>query len=89
MLNNMDFIKLRNIILKHFNNQRICIELRGIINTRFFINNSRIIINRNKIVIANDEIDFSMELMNIKKTNLKEIYHLEFLYEDLMLILEL
>lgn len=89
MINNINFLKLKNIILKHFKNARICIELRGMVNTKFFIDNSRIIINKSKIVIANDEKDFTMELMNVKKVNLKDIYHLEFLYEDLVLILEL
>ena len=88
MLNNINFLKLKNIILKYFKNQRICIELKVIINTRFFIDNSKIIINKSKIVIANNEKDFTMELMNIKKMNLKELYHLEFLYDDFAVILE-
>lgn len=89
MMNTIKYLEFKRLLLKHYRNTRVCIELRGAINSRIFIENTRITINKNKLIISNDENDFTIEFMMMKKIKLAEKYHIELLYRDFTVILEL
>ena len=89
MINNLQYLKFKKILLKHYKNTRVCIELKGIIDTRIFIEKSRITINKNKFIISNNDKDFTVEFLMVKKIKLNEIQHIELIYKDLTVILEL
>ena len=89
MMNTIKYLEFKRLLLKHYRNTRVCIELRGAINSRIFIENTRITINKNKLIISNEENNFTIEFMMMKKIKLDEKYHIELLYRDFIVILEL
>lgn len=88
-MNNLEYLKLKKILLKHYRNTRVLTELRGIVNTRNFIEDTRVTLNRNKLIISNENQDFTVEFMYMKKIKLNEYEHLELIYQDFTVILEL
>jgi len=50
MISTINYLKLKNILLKNFRNTRVLVETRGIFNSRIFIENTRITINKHKII---------------------------------------
>lgn len=72
ILDYLSYFKMKKILLKNFRNERVYIETKGIINTRFYINKSIILINRHKLVIANEEADCTILLDYIKKVKFYE-----------------
>ena len=88
-MNTIKYLEFKRLLLKHYRNTRVCIELRGALNSRIFIENTRITINKNKLIISNEENNFTIEFMMMKKIKLDEKYHIELLYRDFIVILEL
>ena len=91
MINAINYIKLKHTLLKNYKNERIFVEIRGIVNSRMFIEKARIIINHHKIVLSNkDETnDFILEFDYLKKIEFVNISHIELRYNHFMVILEL
>lgn len=85
----VNYIKLKNILLKYYKNTRVCVEVRGILDTRIFIEKSRITINKHKLIISNENTDFTIDFLCMKKIKLKEKYRIEMVYTDFTVILEL
>lgn len=67
MISTINYLKLKNILLKNFRNTRVLIETRGIFNSRIFIENTRITINKHKLIISNEEKDIIVEFAMLKK----------------------
>lgn len=72
MILDFSYCRMKKILLKYFRNEKVYIETKGIINTRFYITKSKILINRHKLVIANEEADCTILLDYIKKVKLYE-----------------
>lgn len=89
MINTIKYLEFKRLLLKHYRNTRVCIELRGAVNSRMFIENTRITINKNKLIISNNEKDFTIEFMMMKKIKLAEKYHIELIYQDFGITLEI
>lgn len=68
----INYFRMKKLLLRYFRNERVYIETKGIINTRFYITKSRILINRHKLVIANEESDCTILLDYIKKVKFNE-----------------
>ena len=66
MISTINYLKLKNILLKNFRNTRVLVETRGIFNSRIFIENTRITINKHKIIISNEEKDIIVEFTMLK-----------------------
>ncbi len=89
MISTINYLELKKILLKKFVNVKVMIQLRGILDTKIFIENTRIMINKHKLTIFNNEHDFSIEFMMMKNFKIEEKCHIELIYEDFTVILEL
>lgn len=67
----INYLKLKKQLLKNFDNQKIYIQIYGIINTRYAIENAKILVNKHKLVILNDEIDSIFNLDYIKSVKIE------------------
>lgn len=67
MINEINYLKMKKVLLNNFKNERVYIETKGELNTRFWIDNSKILINKNKLVIANEDIDCIILFDDISK----------------------
>ncbi len=67
---NINYLKLKKE-LKNYENQKIYIEIFGVINTRYSIENAKILVNKHKLVILNDEIDCVINLNYIKSVKIE------------------
>ena len=89
MLCDINYLKMKKILLKEFKNQRIYIETKGTFNTRYFIDKARILINKHKIVISNEDIDCIILLDMIKKAKIDGGLRIELVGIDARYILEI
>ena len=85
----INYLKMKRIILKDFRNQRIYIETKGTFATRFWIDKARIIINKHKIVMSNEDIDCTILLDMIKKAKIDGRLRIELIGLDSRYILEI
>ena len=63
----INYLRMKRIILKQFKKQNVHIEVQSTLSTRFIIENARILINRRKLIIQNDNMDCIILLDFIKK----------------------
>lgn len=89
MISTINYLKLKNILLKNFRNTRVLVETRGIFNSRIFIENTRITINKHKIIISNEEKDIIVEFTMLKKVKFYDIGRFELIYNDITVLFEL
>ena len=47
--------RLKHLLLKHYKNVNIQIEISGVINTTLFLEKAKIIIDRRKLIFSNGE----------------------------------
>lgn len=85
----INYLKMKRIILKDFRNQRIYIETKGTFATRFWIDKARILINKHKIVISNEDIDCTILLDMIKKAKIDGRLRIKLIGLDAQYILEI
>lgn len=88
MLNNVNYIKLKNNLLKYFKNEMVVIELKGNLETKLVIHEAKILINKRKVIILNDDLDFSTEFRYIKKIKFDGNFKLILQYKDYHILLE-
>jgi len=62
----INYLRMKRIILKQFKKQNVHIEVQSTLSTRFIIENARILINRRKLIIQNDNMDCIILLDFIK-----------------------
>ena len=89
MLGNVNYLRLKNILLKYYKNSNVYIETVGVINTRYCIEKAKINLNKRKLIILNENLDCTILLDFIKKYKQKDIYHIEFYYDDSKVVLEI
>lgn len=89
MLCDINYVRMKKIILKDFKNQRIYIETKGTFATRYWIDKARILINKHKIVISNEDIDCTILLDMIKKAKIDGRLRIELIGLDARYILEI
>ncbi len=89
MISTINYLKLKNILLKNFRNTRVLIESRGIFNSRIFIENTRITINKYKLIISNEEKDIIVEFAMLKKVKFYDSGRFELIYNDITILFEL
>ncbi len=85
----INYLRMKRILLKDFKNQRIYIETQGTFTTRFWIDKARILINKHKIVISNEDIDCTILLDMIKKAKIDGRLRIELIGLDSRYILEI
>ena len=88
MISAISYAKLKHTLLKNLKNQRICIEIRGIITTTVVLENARIIINKNKIILADDENNFELEFLMVDKIKIDEKWHIQIFFDEFKITLE-
>lgn len=84
----VNYLKLKHILLKYYKNERVYIEQKGIITTRIIIDKAKILINKHKLVIVNDDTDCIIEFDLLKKMKIEDKLHIELVYMDFKVILE-
>ena len=89
MISTINYLKLKNILLKNFRNTRVLVETRGIFNSRTFLENTRIIVNKHKLIISNEEKDIIVEFTMLKKVEFYDSGRFELLYNDIVVLFEL
>lgn len=87
MISTVDYIKFKKRLQKEYRGAKVHIEFKGIIDTKIIIDKAKIIINPHKLVIANDEQDFSMEFLLVKKIKFEDMFYIEIIYQDFKIIL--
>ena len=85
----VDLFKLKRIILKNYRNATILIKIRGIISTDIRLCNVRVIINKQKLIFADENNEFILEFLLIKRITFIDIAHIEIEFEDFRVILEI
>ena len=88
MISTINYAKLKHILLKNFKNQRICIEITGIITTTVIIDNARILINKNKFILANEETQFELEFLMVNKIKFDEKCHIQIFFDEFKIVLD-
>ena len=89
MINKLDYLRLKKVLLKNLKNQRVCIEIRGIISTRIFIDKTKIIINKHKFILADDDKEFELEFWMIKKIKFDDLWRFEIFFDNFSVIVEI
>lgn len=89
MIKDTDFLLLKNILLKNFANTYVTIILNGSIQTQILIKDSKITICKNKIIISNEDKDFTIDFLMMKKIILDDKYRIKIIYNDFEIILEI
>ena len=69
----INYLRMKRIILKQFKKQNVNIEVQSTLSTRFIIENARILINRRKLIIQNDNMDCIILLDFIKKAKVDNL----------------
>lgn len=89
MISDSNFKSLKNILLKNFTDTTLMIILNGTIQTKMLITNSKITICKNKIILSNEEKDFTIDFIVMKKIILDDEYRVKIIFEDFEIILEI
>ena len=69
----INYLRMKRILLKQFRKQNVHIEIQGTLTTRYIIENARILINRRKLIIQNDNLDCIILLDFIKKAKVDNL----------------
>lgn len=87
MISTVNYLKLKNILFKHYKGSEVRIEMRGIIQNRISIDKTRITINKQKLIFSNEENDYIIEFMLMRKIKLEDFHRLELIFEDFTIYL--
>lgn len=76
--------RLKHLLLKHYKNVNIQIEISGIINTTLFLENVKIIIDKRKIIFSNgDYKNIIIDLQNVNKIKIINKWHILIKYKEI------
>ena len=89
MNNNINYKKLKNILFKKYNNERVLIQVKGEIYSRYWIENSKFFINRNRLILTNGSQKFIISLNKIKNIKYDTYLHIELTGLNAKYILEI
>ena len=87
-MNKLNYLNLKNNVLKYFKKQDVFVEIKGVITTKQCIEKANISINRNKLMIFNEENDCTIEFDLMKKMKIKDHIHIEFIFAEIKVIIE-
>lgn len=80
----LQYNRLKYILLKHYKNINIQIEINGIINTTLFLENAKIIIDRRKLIFSNGEYkNIIIDLQNVSKIKIINKWHILIKYKEI------
>lgn len=88
MLNNINYLRMKKALIKNFRNQKVYIEIKGILSTRMWIDKCKILVNNHKIILQNEELDCTILLDFIKKIKIDKALRIELIGMDAQYILE-
>lgn len=88
MIKSGDYNKLKKILLEEFENKRVCITLKGMVNTSIVIDNTKIIINKHKIILSDENNEFELEFLMVKKIQFDEKWHIQIFFDELKITIE-
>lgn len=89
MINEINYIKLKNILLKNFKNMTITVKTYGAVQTNTMINNADITFCKNKIIISNEDKDVTIHFLTLRKINFDDEYRIKLKYDDFDVFIEL
>lgn len=78
----LNYLRVKKIILKRYIKQNVYIEVKGNIDTRVSIRNARILVTRRKIILSNEELDFTIDLYWVKKVKIEDGLRITFIYDE-------
>lgn len=88
MIKSGDYNKLKKILLEEFEDKRVCITLKGMVNTSIVIDNTKIIINKHKIILSDENNEFELEFLMVKKIQFDEKWHIQIFFDELKITIE-
>lgn len=88
MINEINYLRTKRILLKNFRKANVYIEIKGTLNTRFIIEKARITITKHKLIISNEDLDCTILLDFIKKAKIDDELRIELVGLDAQYILE-
>lgn len=89
MLLDINYLRMKKLLLKYFKNTRVYIETKGEFSTRYWIDKSRLLINKHKIIISNEDIDCILLLDDIKKIKIYGMTRIDLIGLNSQYILEI
>lgn len=76
--------RLKHLLLKHYKNVNIQIEISGVINTTLFLEKAKIIIDRRKLIFSNGEYkNIIVDLQNVSKIKIINKWHILINYKEI------
>jgi len=82
----INYLIMKRVLLRDLKNETIYIEIKGVLSTIFFIEKARVLVNRNRIVIANENMDCTILLGQVKSAKV-EVGRVELITKDSKYIL--
>lgn len=80
----IQYNRLKYILLKHYKNINIQIEISGVINTTLFLEKAKIIIDRRKLIFSNGEYkNIIVDLQNVSKIKIINKWHILIKYKEI------
>jgi hypothetical protein len=81
----LNIFKLKSVLFKNFENQKVYICTTGIVSINFSIDEVKIIANSRRIILgSNNEKDFIIDLFKAKKVQIdKSNFKITFTYDEL------
>ena len=89
MINNLNYEKLKNLLLKNFRNMTVTVKTYGAVQTSTMISDADITFCKNKIIISNEDRDVIINFLTLKKIDFDDEYRIKLKYDDFNLLIEL
>lgn len=89
MIKTGDYQKLKNVLQEEFEGQRITIHIKGQINTNVVLENVKIMINKSKLILVDENNNFELEFLMIKKIHFEERWCIEISYDEFVITIEI
>lgn len=76
--------RVKHILLKYYRNVNAQIKLHGVINTTLFFENTKVLIDKRKIILSDGEHkNFIVDLEDIEKIQIINVWHIILKYKNL------
>ncbi len=80
----LQYKRMKHILLKYFKNANTHITVTGIINTKIILNNTKILIDNKKIIVSDGEDEnIIIDLQDIEKIKILNVWHIILKYKNL------
>lgn len=88
MLLDVNYLRMKRLILKNFKDFNVYIEVKGEFNTKYCIGKARVLINRHKIIISDENVDCTILLDFMEKIKINSESCIELRGKEAIYILE-